>query len=154
MKKKYQSDKEIVAGLNQLMDKSTGINKATSATWVQEMNRSGLTLITDQAQDAFMSFEASTKSKMRVNKAHKMDEQTRHQLQIEVFCDSDVRFNWCLTGINVNIDDETAEEILELCIDQWITVKENAFANSIVEFYKQQSKKGTEKTKALHITLN
>ena len=60
----------------------------------------------------------------------------------------------CLTGINVNIDDETAEEILELCFDQWITVKENAFANSIVEFYKQQSKKGTEKTKALRKTLN
>ena len=154
LKKKYQSDKEIVAGLNQLMDKSTGINKATSATWVQEVNRGGFMLITDQAQDAFMSIEVSTKSKMRINKAHKMDEQTRHQLQNEVFCDSDVQFNWCLTGINVNIDDETAEETLELCIDQWITVKENAFANSIVEFYKQQSKKGTEKTKALRKTLN
>ena len=45
-----------------------------------------------------------------------MDEQTRRQLQNEVFCDGDVHYNWCLTGINVNIDDETAEEILEVCI--------------------------------------
>ena len=63
-----------------------------------------------------MSIKVSIKSKLRVNKAHKMDEQTMRQLQNEVFCDSDVHFNWCLTGINVNIDDETAEEILELCI--------------------------------------
>ena len=151
LKKKYHSDKETVAGLNQLMDKNTGINKATSATWVQEVNRGGLTMITDQAQGAFMSIEASIKSKLRVNKAHKMDEQTRHQLQNEVFCDSDVQFNWCLTGINLKIDDETAEKILELCIDQWITVRENSFANSIIEFYKQQSEKGTEKAKPLCI---
>ena len=117
-----------------------------SAEWVQEVNRGGLTIITDQAQDAFMS-------KLRVNSAHKMDEQTRHKLQSELFSDGDVQFNWCLTGINMKIVDETAEEILELCIDQWITVRENSFANSIVEFYKQQSKKGTEKAKPLCKTL-
>ena len=154
IKKKHHSDKEIIAGLDQLMDNNKGTNEATSATWVQEVNRGGLTMITDQAHDAFMSIEASIKSKLRVNKAHKMDEQTRHRLQNEVFCDSDVKFSWCLTGINLKIDDETAEEVLELCIDQWITVRENAFANSIVEFYKLQSKKGTEKAKALRKTLN
>ena len=102
---------------------------------------------------ALMSIEASIKSKLRVNKAHKMDDQTRLQIQNELFCDSDVQFSWCLTGMNVKIDDETAEEILELCINQWITVRENSFANSIVEFYKQ-SKKGTEKAKSLWKTLN
>ena len=151
LKKRYQSDEEVIAGLNHLIDKN--LVSTLSAEWVQEVNRGGLTMITDQAQDAFMSIETCIKSKLRVNSAHKMDEQTRHKLQSELFSDSDVQFNWCLTGINMKIDDETAEEILELCIDQWITVRENSFANSIVEFYKQQSKKGTEKAKPLRKTL-
>ena len=152
LKKRHQSDKEIVAGLNHLTDKNAVLT--SSADWVQEVNRGGLTIITDQAQDAFISIEACIKSKLRVNSAHKMDEQTRHRLQSELFSDSDVQFSWCLTGINMKIDDETAEEVLELCIDQWITVRENSFANSILEFYKQQSKKGTEKSKPLRKTLH
>ena len=138
-------------GLNHLTDNAVSM---PSANWVQEVNRGGLTIITDQAQDAFMSIEACIKSKLRVNKAHKMDEQTRHLLQSELFSDTDVQFSWCLTGINLKINDEIAEEILELCIDQWITLRENSFANLIVEFYKQQSKKGTEKAKPLQETLN
>ena len=150
LKKRHQS--EIVAGLNHLTDKNAVLT--SSADWVQEVNRGGLTIITDQAQDAFISIEACIKSKLRVNSAHKMDEQTRHRLQSELFSDSDVQFSWCLTGINMKIDDETAEEVLELCIDQWIKVRENSFANSILEFYKQQSKKGTEKSKPLRKTLH
>lgn len=152
LKKRHQSDKEIIAGLNHLTDKNPV--STSSAGWVQEVNRGGLTIITDQAQDAFMSIEACIKCKLRVNSAHKMDEQTRHRLRSELFSDSDIQFSWCLTGINMKIDDETAEEILELCIEQWITVRENSFANSIVEFYKQQSKKGTEKAKPLRKTLD
>ena len=56
-----------------LRKKTITINKATFAAWVQEVNRGELTMITDQAQDAFMSIEANIKSKLRVNKTHKMD---------------------------------------------------------------------------------
>ena len=68
--KKYQSDKEIIVGLNQL----TNNNKQSNICGcVQEVNRGGLTMITDQAQDAFMSIEANIISKLRVNTTHKMD---------------------------------------------------------------------------------
>ena len=64
-----------------------------------------------------------------------------------------MQFHWCLTGITLKVDEEKAEELLELCIDLWITVREKAFAISILEFYKQQTKKGTEKAKALRKTI-
>ena len=98
--KSHQSDKEIVMGLNHLTDNAVSI---PSANWVQEVNRGGLTIIIDQAQDAFMLVSSP---KLRVNKAHKMDEQTRHQLQSELFSDTDVQFSWCQTGINLKINDE------------------------------------------------
>ena len=81
-------------------------------------------MITVQAQDVFMSIEANIKSKLRVNKTHKMDEQIRHQLQNKLFYDSDVQFSWCLSVIILKTDNEAAEEILELPIDQLIIVTE------------------------------
>ena len=55
-----------------------------------------------------------------------------------------------VVGAQLKTDNEAAEEILEFCIDQWITVRENSFANFIAStIYKQQSKKGTEKAKSL-----
>ena len=62
-----------------------------------------------------------------------------------------VQFHWCLTGVTLKVDEE---ELIELCIDQWISVREKSFANSILEFYKQQTKKGTQKAKALRKQYN
>ena len=64
-----------------------------------------------------------------------------------------VQFYWCLTGITLKIDDLKAEELLELCIDQWISVRGNSLGNSIQEFYKQQHKRGTAKLKPLRKTI-
>ena len=50
-------------------------------------------MITDQAQDAFMSIEANIKSKLRVNNTHKMDWHTWYWLQNELFCYGDVQFS-------------------------------------------------------------
>ena len=36
-----------------------------------------------------------------------------------------------MTGVNLQIDDEKAKELLEMCINLWITICENSFANSI-----------------------
>jgi len=60
--KRHQSDEKIVIGLNHLTDNAVSI---PSANWVQEVNRGGLTIITDQAQDAFMSIEACIKSQVK-----------------------------------------------------------------------------------------
>ena len=80
LKKRHQSDKEIIAGLNHLTNKNPV--SMLSAEWVQEVNRGWLTIITDQAQDVFMSIETCIKSKLRVNSAHKMDEETRHNYKV------------------------------------------------------------------------
>ena len=67
--KKYQSDKEIIVGLNQLTNNNKHSNICCLCTGEQRW----ADMITDQAQDAFMSIEASIKSKLRVNNTHKMD---------------------------------------------------------------------------------
>ena len=70
-----------------------------------------------------------------------------------VFADSDVQFSWCLTGIIMKVGEDRAEELLEMCIDKWLTVQGYSFADSIQEVFKQQAKKGTAKAKALLKTI-
>ena len=153
--KKQNSDRELLAGLNHLTERNPDvIRQASSAMWVREVNRGGITHITEAAQDLFLSIEACIKTQLTLNKAHMLDATTRHRLQNEIFSNCDVQFSWCMTGVNLQIDDEKAEELLEMCINLWITIRENSFANSIQEFYKQQTKKTMEKAKPLRKTVD
>ena len=122
--KKRETDIEILAGLDHLTEKNAeAISKGNSATWIQEVTRGGgLILITEEAQDVFISIEACTKVNITLNKAHTLDDTTRHHLKNDLYADSDVQFYWFLTGITLKIDDLKAEELLKLCIDQWISV--------------------------------
>jgi len=152
--KKRSSDTELLAGLDHLVEKDEEkIKSSESAVWVKVVDRGGLTYISEEAQEVFLSIEACTKPYFTFNTAHKLDDSTRHRLKNNIFADGDVLFHWYLTGVTLKVDEEKAEELLELCIDLWISVREKAFANSILEFYKQQTKKGTQKAKALRKTI-
>ena len=63
---------------------------------------------------------------------HKLNDTSRHNIKEMVFADSDVQFNWCLTGMAIEIGDERAEELLKMCIDKWITIRGFSFASSIL----------------------
>ena len=61
--------------------------------------------------------------------------------------DDDVQFYWCL--LSGNMDQESADKLLEMLINKWITIRGFSFAKSIMEMYKNETKKGTQKAKAL-----
>jgi len=78
-KKQKSNNSKILTGLDHLTERNPEVIKqASSATLVQEVNRGGLTHITEAAQDVFISIEACTKAKLTLNKAHKLDETTWH----------------------------------------------------------------------------
>ena len=151
--KKHEVDDEVLHGLDHLIEKDLEKVKADSATWLQEINRGGLTEITQEAQQLFMAIEASTRRHLTLKSAHRMDETTCCSVKNDVFADSDVQFSWCLTGMSLEVSEDRAEELLEMCIDKWITIRGFSFADSIQELFKQKDKKGTGKAKALRKTL-
>lgn len=152
--KKHEADEELLLALNQLIEKETlEAAPSSSATWVEEVNRGGLTLITEEAHQFFVAIEGSIRSHLTLNKAHKMDDTTRSRVKNEVFADADVQFSWCLTGSILKVGEDRAEELLEMCIEKWLTIRGYSFADSIQELFKQQTKKGIEKAKALRKTI-
>ena len=80
-----------------------------------------------------------------------MDESFKTKLT-DLVLNDDVFFYWCLAG---QIEgDETADTSLAMIIKMWITIRGFSFAKNIMEMYKQETKKGTEKAKSLRSTLS
>ena len=153
--RKHEGDEELLAGLYSFIEKETNeiaVIRA-SAAWVEEVDRGGLTKITEEAHQFFVALEGSVRSYLTLSKAHTMDNTTLSRVKSGVFADSDVQFSWCLTGIIMKVGEDRAEELLEMCIDKWLTIRGYSFADSIQEMFKQQAKKGTAKAKALRKTI-
>ena len=73
------------------------------------------------------------------------------QVTTDILTDNDQLFNWCLAvGLN---DDDIADICLKEIVKKWITIRGYSFANSMMEMYKQYSKKGTDKSKPLRSKL-
>lgn len=47
------------------------------------------------------------------------------------------------------IDEEIRDKILAKIVEKWMTIRGFSFANSIMEMYKSETKKGTKKSKGL-----
>lgn len=153
--KDKEADEELLHGMNHLIDKNVKSTSevSESAVWVKEISRGRLIHITQEAQQVFVAIEASVRVHLRVTKAHQLNETSRNKIKELVFADSDVQFYWCLTGMAIEIGDERAEELLEMCIDKWITIRGFSFANSVLEMHKQSTQCGTGKAKSLRKTV-
>lgn len=82
---------------------------------------------------------------------------TSHQLSLKtIACDSvlkndDVIFRWAIVAVNWASDE--AQELLNLNVGHYVTVRGFSFVNGFMKKYKQSSKKSTQKSKALRKTL-
>ena len=128
---KKEGDEELLAGLHSFIEKERNETAAfpASAAWV-EVDRGGLMKITEEAHQFFVALEGSVRSYLMLskahimdNKAHIMDNTTLSPVKSGVFADSDVQFSWCLTGIIMKVGEDRAEELLEMCIDKWLTIR-------------------------------
>lgn len=64
--------------------------------------------------------------------------------------DSDVYFCRCLVG---EMDEENGMECLEKIVTKWVTIRGFSFTKSLMEVYKQRSKKSAQKSKSLRTKL-
>lgn len=106
--------------------------------------------ITAEAYQFFRSIEMCIRRYLTIMQAKEMDDTFKQHLK-NVTLSDDVLFYWCLAG---QIEgDEAADRCLTMIIDKWITIRGFSFAKSILESYKQETKKGTNKAKSLCSTL-
>ena len=64
----------------------------------------------------------------------------------------DVAFYWCM--LCTEAEEEENEELLARIVDLWVTIRGFSFVRSWMEMFKQASKKGTQRAKALRKDLH
>ena len=106
--------------------------------------------VSEEAFRFFLAVEYATQRNLRVSNVFGMDENFRNKLKNLIVGDSDVEFYWLLTGVE---DEDAGQLVMEKLIEKWITVRGFSFTNSILEQYKQNSKKTTAKSKSLRTKL-
>ena len=102
--------------------------------------------VTEECHQLFLSIELITRHHIYIANVHSMDEEFREHLLNMIIIDDDALFNWTMTGAE-------DEEVLNVIIKLWITIRGNSFAKSVMEIYKKKSKKVTSKSKGLRTTL-
>ena len=63
-----------------------------------------------------------------------------------VIDNEDVAFHWSIVAVEA---DEEEEILLEKIIELWVAIRGFSFARSWMEMFKQSTKKGTQRSKAL-----
>ena len=118
-----------------------------SRQWVTSVDRGGLTKITDEAFQCFCDIEIAIRRYLKVDNTRDMNEQFSKKVVDAILHDENLLFDWCFAV--ECIEEEAATQCLEKIVKKWFVIRGFLFAKSLMEMYKQASKKGTDKTKPL-----
>ena len=81
-----------------------------------------------------------------------MNEGFRKKVTSAILSDDNLLFDWCFASEFV-VDQDIADRCLEKIVNKWFVIRGFSFSNSMMEMYKQESKKGTGKSKPLRTKL-
>ena len=134
-------DRSVVISARFLIqDKPSSISP--SEEWTCIIDRGGLIHITDGFCNTLSAIEYSIRRQAGTSDFDK------DKIQESLQYDSDVLFNWCSAAATVN-DEEEKIFVLNLVIKKYITVRGFSFTRSVLETFKQETKKSTSKSKPL-----
>ena len=150
--KKDKTNANMLPLLEKLTDSEKRPTIDAARQWITSVNRGGLTKITDEAFQCFRDIEVSIRRFLNVNNTREMNQDFSKMVTSAILCDDDLLFNWCFAS-GVVVDQNVADRCLEKIVNKWFVIRGFSFANSMMEMYKQTSKKGTDKSKPLRSKL-
>lgn len=95
----------------------------------------------------FAAMEEEVREHFQVGAIEVAKEGRRERLTDAVSNNDDVLFHWCL--LTAESEEAHAQTVFDMLVSMWITVRGFAFASAFVEIYKQEKKKGLQRSKAL-----
>lgn len=147
LNKVNKKNPEILLQLKDLVNDDDNAEPAESEEWVCTIDRGGLIRVTDEMYNALTAIEYVTRTfYCDSSVASKVD--CRDIVTADA---NDVQFHWSLAS--AQMDEEYREHILEQIVTKWVTIRGFSFTKSILEQYKRETKKSTQKSKPLRSTL-
>lgn len=149
LKKDNKKSTEILLQLKDLVNDDADTEPAESEEWICSIDRGGLIRISDDMYNVLTSIEYVTRTFYNTSSAGRED--CREKVVGSIIDASEVQFYWSLASSQM--DEESKELILEQIVSKWVTIRGFSFTRSILEQYKKEAKKTTQKAKPLRSTL-
>ena len=121
---------------------------AYPSDWINAIDRGGLVCVSENTCLLFHSIERVVRRVYNRETMETMTDGVKQRLSDAVLADDDVRFYWCLQS--VEIGDAEGEVLLKMIVNLF---RGFSFAKSVMEMYKQENKKCTQKSKSLRRKL-
>ena len=153
IQKLSQSNKpQLMKCVMELLEEDGAVPFTASADWVNEVDRGGLWHVREGTYMLFSAMEEEVREHFQMSYVRDMKEDCKEKITAAVKDNDDVLFHWCMLTTETAEDD--AQEVLEMLIHLWITIRGYSFAGSWLEMYKQEKKKSLQRSKALRKGLN
>ena len=130
-KSALSNKKDLLLSLHELIE-TDGENPASTAEWLNAINRGGLFCINDVTFDFFVALEYEVRSHIHAG-------QELGVVRSELQQSEDVLFHWSL--IAAMWDDEVAAKLMTMIVELWVTVRGFSLASAWIEQYKGATKK-------------
>ena len=128
----------------------------SSTKWSQLVDRGGLYFVQDEVFDLFIMIKLIVDSKL--DKIYGQGGQGIEQVKREnlswICEDEDVKSVWSFISPNAIEEDAVRQDLLTDIAFLWVTSRGHSRAHQIKEDYKQQQKRGTERTRGLRKDLH
>ena len=133
---------KLLLCLVDLCDEDEMVSK--SADWVHAVHRGGLVHVSENTYMLFERMELLVRSVFNANTVRRMSEGVKKHLHDTIIADEDIAFHWCM--LTVEVEEAEGAVLLGMIADLYITIRGFSFSKSLMEMYKQEAKKCTQKS--------
>ena len=123
---------------------------STSAEWVHTVDRGGLCVYV-KARLCSERMELIVRSMFNTDMVCTMTDGIKKELHKTIVADEDVAFHWSM--LTVEVEDAEGTVLLAMIVDLFITIRGFSFSKSLMEMYKQETRRCTQKAKSLRRKL-
>ena len=124
---------------------------SSSADWVHAVDRGGLVRVSENTQLLFERMELIIRSVYNIDAVRTMTDGIKKELRETVITDEDIAFHW--STLSIEVEEAEGTVLLGMIVDLFITIRGFSFSKSLMEMYKQEAKKCTQKSKSLRRKL-
>ena len=148
---------DLIQCLGYLVREGDDKESELAEEWTDMVDRGGLWRVRNTTFKVFCALEEEMRSLLQplISQAGTTCTETQKSKIISNLKSSeDVQFHWCITCADFDIDNEEAHhELLSRIIELFVTIRGFAFANALMEKYKQSQRKSSQRSKSLRKNL-
>ena len=143
---KHQFKDELCLCIAELNDVDPDELEDESSEWICAIDRGGLKHISNMTYAMFASAEMELRKHLTPHQVTDFS-----QMREKIINDDDVQFYWSMVASNW--EDEVADVLLEMIIDEYVKIRGHSTASAWLEQYKRDSKKQVQKSKGVRKQL-